>query len=105
MLHCDACGKAQSVPHQDLGDIHLGYVKGLPGPYAVSRHKIDEQIKREYQGASLTQGEYHRAVEATFAPCGCGGQFRYEAPPRCPTCQSTREQWDLDPRAPAVLYD
>lgn len=33
LLHCEACGEAKSVGHQELGDIHLGFVKGLPGPY------------------------------------------------------------------------
>ena len=32
-LHCDACGAVTSVRHQDLGDIHLRYVKGLGMPY------------------------------------------------------------------------
>jgi hypothetical protein len=44
LLHCDACGKDTSVAHQDLGDIHLRYVKGLPGPYAVARAAMDRRI-------------------------------------------------------------
>ena len=32
-LHCDACGAVTSVRHQNLGDIHLRYVKGLGMPY------------------------------------------------------------------------
>ncbi len=25
LLHCDTCGTARSVSHEDLGDIHLGF--------------------------------------------------------------------------------
>ena len=105
LLHCDTCGRTQNVGHQDLGDIHLRFVKGLPGPYAVSRGAMDRRIQQEYPGEPLTRAEYHTAVEATFEPCPCGGRFRYDAPPRCPSCRSTGEQWDADPEGGYMLYD
>lgn len=105
LLHCDACGETKSVSHQELGDIHLGFVKGLPGPYAVARSRMDRQIKDTYEGEPLTRDEYHAAAEATLEACACGGRFRYDAPARCPGCRSTHEQWDGDPAAGHVLYD
>lgn len=105
LMHCDTCGETMSVRHQELGDIHLGVVKGLPGPYAVARMEMDRQIQREYPGEPLTREEYHAAAEATLDPCSCGGSFRYDAPARCPKCRSTIEQWDSDPSAPGMLYD
>jgi hypothetical protein len=105
MLHCEACGNAQSVRHQDLGDIHLGFVKGLPGPYAVARSEMDRQIQREYPGEPLSRHQYHAAVEATFDPCACGGRFRYNAPARCPGCRSTSEMWEKDPTISSMRYD
>lgn len=48
LLHCDRCGRAQSVGHQELGDIHLRFAKGLPGPHAVARWGMDRQIQQEY---------------------------------------------------------
>jgi hypothetical protein len=105
LLHCDACGRHRNVAHEDIGDIHLGFVKGLPGPYAVARSAMDRRIKLEYPGEPLTRDEYHAAVEATLEPCGCGGRFRYDAPARCPECRSTSEQWDRDPTVSSVLYD
>ncbi len=105
LLHCDTCGEDRSVGHQELGDIHFRFVKGLPGPYAVARAKMDRQIQTEYPGEPLTRGEYHAAAEATLEPCTCGGRFRYGAPARCPGCRSTDEQWDPDPDAPCMLYD
>lgn len=88
-----------------MGDIHLGFVKGLSGPYAVARSKMDRRIQAEYPGEPLTEAEYHTAVEATLKPCQCGGRFRYDAPPRCPTCRSTSEAWDGDRRISSVYYD
>lgn len=105
LLHCDRCGKTRSVGHQELGDIHLGYVKGLPGPYAVARAELDRRIKEGYPGEPLTRDEYRAAAEATLDPCTCGGRFRYDAPPRCTGCASTSEMWDLDPTAGSVFYD
>lgn len=105
MLHCDACGKAQGVGHQELGDIHLRFVKGLGRPYAVARMAMDQRIQQEYPGEPLSRGEYHAAAEATLDPCPCGGRFLYDAPARCPNCGSTSEMWDRDPKASGGYYD
>jgi hypothetical protein len=105
LLHCDACGRTRNVSHQDLGDIHLGFVKGLPGPYAVARSAMDRQIKETYRGKTLSRAEYRAAAEATLEPCDCGGHFRYDARARCPTCRSTEESWEVDPSAPSMFYD
>jgi hypothetical protein len=105
LLHCEACGADRSVAHEELGDIHLGFVKGLPGPYAVSRWQLDAEIKATYPGPVLTRDEYHAAVEATLERCACGGRFTYDAGPRCPTCRSTEEAWERDPEGGVLLYD
>jgi hypothetical protein len=105
LLHCDTCGETRHVGHQELGDIHLRFVKGLPGSYAVVRAEMDRRIQREYPGEPLTRDEYHAAAEATLDPCACGGRFRYDAPARCPECRSTSEHWDRDPDASMLFYD
>jgi hypothetical protein len=105
LLHCDTCGRAETVGHQELGDIHLRFVKGLPGPYAVVRSAMDRRIQAEYPGEPLTRDEYHAAAEATLEPCACGGTYRYDAAARCPGCRSTSEQWDRDPNASHMFYD
>ena len=86
LLHCDTCGKAKNIGHQELGEIHLRFVKGLPGPYAVARSAMDRRIQREYAGEPLTRDEY-------------GAQAR------CPACRSTSKLWDRDPKAPGRFYD
>jgi hypothetical protein len=105
LLHCDRCGMAHSVSHQDLGDVHLGFVKGLQGPYALARAEMDRRIQAEYPGEPLTRDEYHVAAEATLDPCACGGRFRYGALPRCPTCASTRVTWKPNPKAMHLFVD
>ena len=105
LLHCDTCGATTSGSHQELGDIHLGFVKGLPGPYAVARAAMDRRIQAEYPGRTLTRDEYHAAAEATLEACTCGGTFRYGAPARCPGCRSTDDQWDEDPDGARMFID
>jgi hypothetical protein len=105
LLYCDECGQTKGVAHKDLGDIHLGFAKGLDHPYAVARTWMDEHIQAKYRGDSLTREEYRAAAEATLDPCTCGGRFRYDAPPRCPTCRSTADMWEPDPIGPSAFYD
>jgi hypothetical protein len=105
LLHCDACGKPRSVGHDELRDIHLGFVKGLHGPYAVARAQMDRRIQDEYPGEPLTGDEYQAAAQATLEACPCGGRFRYDAPARCPGCRSTSDQWERNPDAPTMQYD
>ena len=103
LLHCDRCGQARSIGHEEVGDIHLGYIKGLPGPYAVARTEMDEHIRNTFAGPALTREEYRAAVEALVEACACGGSFAYEAPPRCPRCGSTEARWS-EPEE-VLLYD
>lgn len=106
LLHCDTCGADRRITHEDLGDIHLAYIKGLPGPYALARSAIDRHIQATYPGEPLTREAYETAAEATLQICSvCAGTFRYEAPARCPSCRSTEEQWEPDPKARFLAYD
>ena len=44
---------ARSVSHQDLGDIHLRFVKGLKTPYTIARWRLDRDIQASYPGKPL----------------------------------------------------
>ena len=35
--------------------------------------------------------------------CGCGGEFRTDAPPRCPSCAS--RELEPDPDGESMIYD
>jgi hypothetical protein len=90
------------VPFESLGELHLRYLKGLPGPYCIATSEFDERVQREYEGEPISEPDYHSAIESGVPACQCGGQFKFGAPPRCPECQST--SLDID-EVPRCLYD
>src|SRR5660397_104797 len=45
LLHCDFCGKDKSIGFDEIGELHLRYIKGLPGPYCVASSSLDQHIK------------------------------------------------------------
>jgi hypothetical protein len=54
---------------------------------ATSEH--DRRLRETYPGEPLSEEAYHREVERLLGPCGCGGEFSFDAPVRCPRCRST----------------
>ena len=103
MLRCDKCGKERTVPFDQLGDVHLRYLKGLPGPYSVATSTFDNYVRETYPDLPIGEEEYHAFVEKTAGKHSCGGHFRMNAPARCPKCHAT----DLreDPEGPRIMYD
>jgi hypothetical protein len=104
LLRCDKCGIEKSVGFDELGETHLRYLKGLPGPYAIATSEFDKQVQDNYPGEPLDEDEYHKLVEEFAGNCAkknCNGQYRFNAPPRCPKCGSK----DLEEGKMNVLYD
>ncbi len=102
LLHCDSCGEDKSIGFDEIGEPHLRYVKGLPGPYCVVSSSLDKHIKDNYPGEPMSDEEYHAAVEQISGGCSCGGSYKFDAPPRCPKCKSA----DLESDANLfLLYD
>lgn len=83
-VRCKKCGRDEDVPHEDLGDIYLAYLKGLNPVLA----EMDGADGRTYPGEPITRREFRRRVVAKAGVCGCGGQFSFTAPLRCPACGS-----------------
>lgn len=101
LLRCDRCGQTKDIGFDEIGEPHLRYLKGLDGPYCVASSASDEAVRRDFPGEPMTEDKYHRAVETLVGSCECGGQFRFDAPIRCPRCRSTNiEQGEID-----VMYD
>jgi len=89
LLHCDTCGADKRVGFDELGEMHLRYLKGLSGPYAIISMEHDEWVRKNYPGEPLSREEYHAEVGKLAGQCECGGQFSMNAPNRCPKCRST----------------
>ena len=88
LLKCDKCGKDKYISFEEIGEPHLGYLKGLPGPYSAVTWEHDEYVQKNYPGEPLSQEEYHLEVEKIAGKCKCGGHYKFDAPPRCPKCRS-----------------
>jgi predicted Zn-ribbon and HTH transcriptional regulator len=99
LLRCDRCGKTKSITFDELGELHIRYLKGLTGPYSVATARSDELARPS--GPPISEGEYYAGIEVAAGPCNCGGQYKLDAPPRCPQCRSRNiSEGDV-----TVLYD
>jgi len=83
-LRCNRCGADTTVAHADVSDDYLAMLKG----FGCEGTEPDGADWRTYPGEPITNDEYRRRVEVKAGVCPCGGQFSYDAPPRCPACRS-----------------
>lgn len=102
VLRCTRCGKAKQVSFDELGEVHLQYLKGLEAPYCVATAGHDQAVKDTYTGPAISEATYARKVQRFAGSCRCGGRFTFRAKPRCPKCLSTRLE---DTREEFILYD
>lgn len=101
LVRCDKCGKTKSVGFDELGELHLRYLKGLPGPYCVASSEHDENVRKHARVEPICENEYHKGIEAFAGECKCGGKYCLDAPPRCPKCLSARiEEGEI-----TIMYD
>ena len=88
LLRCNKCGQTKSILFDEIADLHFRYVKGLSGPYSIATSERDEWIRENYEGESISETEYYRGVERFAGLCDCKGEYRMDAPLRCPKCHS-----------------
>lgn len=101
LVRCDECGKAKSMNFEDLGEIHLRYVKGMKGPYCIASSEHDEYVQKHVPVEPISEDEYHKEIETLAGECECGGKYTLDAPPRCPQCRSAQ----LEEGGPTIMYD
>jgi len=101
LVCCDKCGKSKSIGFDELGELHIRYLKGLPGPYCVASAQHDENVRKNVPVEPISREEYHKGIEAIAGKCRCGGHYNLNAPARCPKCRSTR----LEEGAITAVYD
>ena len=80
---------AKSIGFDELGELHLRFLKGLRGPYCFASENPDKDIRENANVEPISEEEYNNGVEAFAGKCRCGGKFTFDAPPRCPKCRST----------------
>ena len=103
LLRCDRCGETKSIGFDELGELHLRYLKGLPGPYCVASAEHDKEVREHAPVEPISEEEYHVAIEAGMKPCRCGGKRTFDAPSRCPECRSTN--FEETGEGPQICYD
>ena len=86
-LRCERCGRATTIGFQDLGELHLRYLKGSEKPYTVAFAAEHRYVHDHLDIEPLSDDEYYAAVE-TARKCDCGGKLSFNAPARCPKCGS-----------------
>ncbi len=103
LLHCERCGKEKSIGFDELGEIHLSYLKELSGPYCIATREHDKEVQEGYPGEPLSEVEYDAKVEEIAGTCKCGGHFTFDALARCPRCKS--DDYREYPEVCGVMYD
>jgi len=101
LVRCEACGSTKSITFEELGLVHLRYLKGLTVPYAVVSMPLDTFVQEELPIEPLSGEDYRRAIDALAGDCSCRGKFTLGAPPRCPACRSTH----IDEGEITIFYD
>ncbi len=90
LLRCNKCGKEKTIGFDELGELHLRYLKGLKSPYSVASSSYDRYVQEIVDVEPISEKEYYKGVEEIAGKCSCGGNFKFDAPPRCPKCRSTK---------------
>lgn len=101
LVRCKRCGKTKSIGFEELGELHLRYLKGLSGPYCIASSERDKYVREHSRVEPISEHEYHIGIESVAGSCECGGEYSLKARPRCPKCRSTR----IDEGEPTVMYD
>ena len=101
LVRCDTCGATKSIAFDELGELHLRYLKGLSGPYCVASSEHDEYVQKHAAVEPISGAEYYSEIDAIAGECSCGGKFSLNSPPRCPKCRST----SIEIGEPTILYD
>ncbi|GBE66123.1 hypothetical protein MFM001_25850 [Mycobacterium sp. MFM001] len=101
LLRCEECGKTRAIGFDELGDLHLRYLKGSTMPHSVASAKHDELVREYVDVEPISATQYWAGVEALAGHCECGGNITFDAPARCPACRSLQ----IEQGPELILYD
>jgi hypothetical protein len=80
LVRCDKCGRTKSISFDDLGELHLRYLKGLSGPCAIETSAKDGDIRNQVPLEPISEEEYNGRIRPIAGKCRCGGKYALEAP-------------------------
>jgi hypothetical protein len=100
-LRCVRCGQATTIGFDELGDLHVRYLKGSERPYTLVFEGEHRYVREHVDVEPLSSEEYYAAVAAAAGNCDCGGTLSFDAPARCPKCGSAQ----IEEGPPLVCYD
>ena len=88
LLRCDQCGNTKSVIIYKYGIPYKRDLKQPSRPYCIATQYHHKYNRDHPDFMPLSDEEYRRGIEAIAGPCGCGGNYTFDAPVRCPECGS-----------------
>ena len=101
LLRCNQCGENKTIDFDELGELHIRYLRGLSVPYCMATAEHDKYIQEHVQVEPISEEKYHSGVADLAGKCTCGGKYTFAAPPRCSKCHSTQ----LEEGEPDMFYD
>lgn len=101
LLRCGVCGRTRAIGFDELGDLHLRYLKGSTTPHCMASAKHDELVREYVDAEPISAIDYRAGVEALAGHCDCGGKITLDAPARCPVCRSL----EFEEGAELIRYD
>jgi hypothetical protein len=101
VVRCEDCGETKSIGFEELGELHVRYLKSQTVPYSIATAEVDDLARKLSSGPPITEEEYNAGVESAAGHCRCGGKYTLGASPRCPKCGST----DYEEGNLMVCYD
>lgn len=101
LLRCEECGATTSIRLEELGEVHLRYLKGRDSDYSALSAEYDRYVRKQVPVEPLSEVAYLERIEDFAGCCECGGRFIFGAPVRCSACRSAR----VIKGPPTLVYD
>lgn len=70
LVRCDACGVEKSIGFDELAELHLRYLKGLSGPYAMITAEHDKYVRELVPVEPISEPGCWAGIEAAAGSCG-----------------------------------
>jgi hypothetical protein len=90
-LQCDRCSRETYVRLDDIHAIYARFQAQMAALRLQQEAEDDLLACAAFERQSLAlEDAYEAEVEASLAPCLCGGRFRFKRDTPCPNCGSVR---------------